>query len=1563
MKIRFVLYSVFVIFLAAAAGAANLLITGKGSLRSDKLGEGVTMTVRNGLVNLTIEGGNRQQGFSLPIESGVKFIRLSGEMRVTGVKRGSAGWQDARMAMRFYDRQGKATGEWPRVYSAAGTSGWQKCDRLYPVPEQAAVLRFTPANFGTAGRVEFRNLRVEGLRSIDEADQDAPPPDGSDAETLDSLEDAQKETTPTRERICLNGLWNFRPVFPGEEISAVPATGSGWGYFKVPGAWPSYRNGMKFYLSSPVLHRLDAAKLNTAWYRRTFMVPSSWKGRRILLNADLVQSFARVFVDGRFAGELRYPGGELDLSSRLQPGKKQTLAILVNAQPEVLTTFMAQDRLIAEKAQLQNRGITGDLYLESRPWETAISDVHVITSVRRGEITFDTGFADLAAGKYLLEAKIFSGGKLVKRFVSTPFSADGTKKFRHSFSGSWKDPALWDIDTPNNLYTAELRLFSETEPMLDLFLPQEFGFREFFISGRDFYLNGKKIHLRMLVTRTPQEPDFAAPAWIDHLVKSAREFGVNCLIGWNYSFAPGIFAYPAGFHLLTSGKGMLTTLTLPHVKDFKNNLSDPAQAEEYRRQAEHLVRRYQNVPGVIMFVMNHNAMGYSGDQNPMRLGTAYRPEDVVAPGTFPARAQARKAEKIARELDPSRPIYHHQSGNLGDVYTLNCYLNWAPRQERSDWLENWEKHGVMPVMFVEWGIPHVASWSSYRGPAFIWRSPGVQCIWVNEFNAAVLGEEAYRAEEAKTFYYEHQEKLIRGNRPVLFHTLGGNGPLNRITDVNRIRSYYAGRNFRDMRARGISGLLPWDQFSFWEWGGRKPGIGDNPERFTHLKLPGIVPDELLNRGEHINNPFGNYRLSRTGRAIAANFSEFLGWIAGRIGDFSENSHQFRPGETVSKSLMLLNDSRRAAVIRWKWQVPELRLVKSGKVSVAPGERGEVPVVFHLPENCRKTLTLEAEMMFPGVETQHDRLEITVLPPPHPQFRSRIGLFDPEGAAVKLLNSRNVSWRPVRSDADLEGIELLILGRRALDHFPLHLSERLRRGLKLMLLEQTLESLNRLGLRGTEQGFREVFPLCGTYGIARDWRGSATLLPPHLELPDFEATNPKWNWNGFDNTRVWRAGNRGCVTQVPLEKPPVGDWTPLLQCGFDLQYTPLVEFREGKGRILFCQLAVAGRTEQEPQAEDFFWNALKRLDQAAEPRSRKVFYAGGAAGRALLDALKIPFQTFAGNLPEDALLVLASGCGEVPDLTRAVEAGANVLALGLDAVQLEAALPGAFQLESGKYVSDYAAGLRDFPEFAGIGNAELHWRGKVQFDSFPVTSPGGRSLAACRRGRGCFVAMQLPAWKFDREEFYNRTTCRRKSFLASRLLANLGAAAETGFFALFDGVKGNLSLPLPGDRWIGRADPEKTGRTQGWFRPDFKPDRNWRKVQVPGIFQAQFKELANQHGYFWYRLEFDLPKEIPAGSHELLIGAVDDESWVWLNGEFLGETTAKTRPDDYWQVSRDFKLKPCILKPGRNVLVVLCNDIRDTGGILGTPQLKTEMRYHFYTDKPEASDDPYRYYRW
>ena len=166
-------------------------------------------------------------------------------------------------------------------------------------------------------------------------------------------------------------------------------------------------------------------------------------------------------------------------------------------------------------------------------------------------------------------------------------------------------------------------------------------------------------------------------------------------------------------------------------------------------------------------------------------------------------------------------------------------------------------------------------------------------------------------------------------------------------------------------------------------------------------------------------------------------------------------------------------------------------------------------------------------------------------------------------------------------------------------------------------------------------------------------------------------------------------------------------------------------------------------------------------------------------------------------------------------------------------------------------------------------------------------------------------------------------------------------------------------------WVGKVDRRDVGRTHDWWRPDHD-DTEWKPIVVPGTFEDQRKELAEYDGLFWYRLHFTVPKDMGSADLTLHLGPADDESWVWLNGEFLGEVTKQTNPDDYWAYPREYRLTPDRLKrDGENVLAVRVNDTYKSGGLTGQPHLHARPPWldSYYVQVPQAVDDPYHYYRW
>ncbi len=312
------------------------------------------------------------------------------------------------------------------------------------------------------------------------------------------LSKAYREATPTRERISINGLWKWQPA---DEIDGRVPTGN-WGYFKVPGCWPGITDYMQkdcqTVFAHPSWQGRRMGSLSAAWYQREIAIPDSWAGRRIALRAECLNSLATVFVDGKAAGEIRFPGGELDLGKVCQPGGKHVLSMLVVAAPlkAVMMSYIDSASARQVRGSVPRRGLCGDVFLLADPAGARIDGVQVDPSVRLKQITCTADLRRLAAaGQYQLRARITRMSGDTTEIASKVFSGSDLKNGRISFSGSHKPPRLWDLHTPGNRETLQLALLDGQGRVLDTFFDQRFGFREFWIDGRDFYLNGTRIYL------------------------------------------------------------------------------------------------------------------------------------------------------------------------------------------------------------------------------------------------------------------------------------------------------------------------------------------------------------------------------------------------------------------------------------------------------------------------------------------------------------------------------------------------------------------------------------------------------------------------------------------------------------------------------------------------------------------------------------------------------------------------------------------------------------------------------------------------------------------------------------------------------------------------------------------------------------------------------------------------------------------------------------------------------------------------------------------------------------
>jgi beta-galactosidase len=1261
------------------------------------------------------------------------------------------------------------------------------------------------------------------------------------------LEKAYREATPTRERICLNGLWRWQPA--GEKSEAVPR--GGWGHFKVPGSWPGMTDYMQKDCQTVFAHPgwkdRDLRAATAAWHQREVSIPGDWAGRRIVLSAEYLNSLATLYLDGQRAGEIGFPGGEVDLTALCRPGRKHLLSMRVEALPLKTVLLSYSDTASARevKGKVARRGLCGDVYLVSTPAEARIAEVKVDTSVREWRITFSAALLDLAEGRrYLLHALITEEGRTAAEFTSRPFDRGSLENGRMSFSEKWKPGKLWDLHTPGNTYLLSVSLVEAGGQVRDTGFSVRFGFREFWIEGRDFFLNRSRIFLSAVPLDNAQVG--AAPASYEGARESLerlKKIGINFVYTHNYDCEPGSHLSFAEILRAADDVGILVSLTQPHFAGYDWKVPDADRKNGYARHAEFYVRAAQDHPSVVAYAMSHNATGYSEDMNPDLMDGVQDPRDSWALNNSKL---ALRAEAIVRRLDSARLIYHHASGNLGSLHTTNFYPNFAPIQELSDWFEHWAARGVKPVFTCEYGAPFTWDWAMYRGWYQGERSFGSARVpWefcFAEWNSQFLGDRAFRISEVEKANLRWEARQFRAGN--LWHRWDYPYEIGSrlFDDREEVLALYLADNWRAFRTWGVSGISPWEYGHFWKpRDGLKKGRKELAVDWDHLERPGMSPDYLQERCDQMDLAFerSDWIPTAAGRALLRNNRPLLAYLGGKPARFTSKDHNFHPGEAVEKQIIVINNSRESVDCDCEWSFGLPRPVTGRRrVTLETGRLERVPLRFELPAAAAPGgYELSATVRFTGGgEPQSDSFTVHVLAPPAPvPPLSRVALFDPAGETGEWLRGLGVSYQPVDAGSDLSPYGILVVGKKGLTvDGPAPDITGVREGLKVIVFEQTSAVLEkRFGFRVAEYGLRRVFRRLSDHPLLagiepehlRDWRGEATLLPPRLEYEMRPRYGPTVKWCDLPVTRVWRCGNRGSVASVLIEKPARGDFLPVLDGGYSLQYSPLLEYREGKGVVLFCQLDLTGRSEVDPAASILARNILNYIATWKPAPRRKALYAGDPAGSSHLESAGLSVASFAGGqlLDQEQVLIVGPGGGAIlkasaPAVAGWLEAGGRLLAIGLDEEEASAFLPLKVGMRKAEHIASFFEPFAFDSLLRGVGPADVHNRDPRDF---PLVSKGARVIGdgiLAHAEKAKVVFCQVAPWQIDRSGRWNvKRTFRRASFLLSRLLANLGVAGAT---PLLDRFRSPLDAARPEKRWLDGMyldQPEEMDDPYRFFR--------------------------------------------------------------------------------------------------------------------------------------------------
>jgi hypothetical protein len=333
------------------------------------------------------------------------------------------------------------------------------------------------------------------------------------------VDEAEK---PFRGELCLNGKWQFMPVYENDIAKFIKPATFNWEPvpLKVPSPWNinafSEGDGGDFVTFPSYPKAWEKARMG--WMKKEFVLPEGWEGKRLKLHFEAIAGFAKIYVNGQLAGEnldIFFPT-ELDVTSLLKKGTNEILVGVAKASLTDIQGKYGRRNYVAGSFWGQHiAGIWQDVSLIAVP-ELSISNVFVQPDVQNDQLTFDVSIKN-NTGKtqsVKLHASVRGWEKPASTDVNMGPVANGvlkdevlqidnvkkieikagdsiTVKLGAKVENKLKN---WTPDSPN-LYGAVISLNTGKKTTADTKYTR-FGWRQFLIKGTELQLNGKPIMLK-----------------------------------------------------------------------------------------------------------------------------------------------------------------------------------------------------------------------------------------------------------------------------------------------------------------------------------------------------------------------------------------------------------------------------------------------------------------------------------------------------------------------------------------------------------------------------------------------------------------------------------------------------------------------------------------------------------------------------------------------------------------------------------------------------------------------------------------------------------------------------------------------------------------------------------------------------------------------------------------------------------------------------------------------------------------------------------------------------------
>jgi beta-galactosidase len=291
---------------------------------------------------------------------------------------------------------------------------------------------------------------------------------------------------PVRQRLNADFKWRFnKGDAPGAEREDFDDTS--WRAVDLPHDWSIEG---PYSQSDPTGGGGGYLPAGIGWYRRTFIVPETWRGKRVFMEFDGVYMNSEVWLNGQLLGHrpFGYIGLEYDLTPHLKFGQTNLLSVRVD------NSRQPNSRWYSGSGIYRHVWVTITDSLHVSHWGTYVTTPKVSSDSATVRVQTQVQNDSFSERNFTLRAEILDalGAVVAREETNGTLAAHASGESSQSVEIS--KPSFWSPDSPT-LYSVRTTLRSGVKVTDDFTTP--FGIRTLaYDVDKGFLLNGQQVKMQ-----------------------------------------------------------------------------------------------------------------------------------------------------------------------------------------------------------------------------------------------------------------------------------------------------------------------------------------------------------------------------------------------------------------------------------------------------------------------------------------------------------------------------------------------------------------------------------------------------------------------------------------------------------------------------------------------------------------------------------------------------------------------------------------------------------------------------------------------------------------------------------------------------------------------------------------------------------------------------------------------------------------------------------------------------------------------------------------------------------